>query len=205
MESALASRDYTSEQIEPLLATPGRQRVPPQSVPAFGATEQFDALHAQVPDFAYKEATLNPTNPRDRASDWEVDIVNRFRQYPERDGDGRRARDAERALRSTWAKPITINDPACLACHSTRRRRAEGHDHAATARQRLRVEARRDDRRPARQRAHDAPHQPRRTRPSTASSARSRRSSRAVFVVLNVMLMLIVVAPLPSSPRSPTR
>jgi protein-histidine pros-kinase len=90
----------------------------PQSVPAYGATEQFNALHAKFPDFSYKEATLNPTNLRDRASDWEVDIVNRFRQYPDEvEAVGERDTPSGRSL--YLAKPLVIKDPACLGCHST--------------------------------------------------------------------------------------
>ena len=51
----------------------------PQTVPAYAATETFNSLRKKYPDFTYKEATLNPTNPRDRADSWEVDIVNQFR------------------------------------------------------------------------------------------------------------------------------
>ena len=118
MESALASRNYTSTQIEPLLARLGDAEFLPQTVPAFGATEQFNALHDKFPDFSYKEATLNPTNPRDRATDWEVDIVNRFRQYPaQKEIVGERDTPSGRSL--FLGKPITIDDSACLPCHST--------------------------------------------------------------------------------------
>jgi HAMP domain-containing protein len=118
MESALASRDYTSKQIKPLLERPGDDDFHPQVVPAFGATEQFGALHRKFPDFAYKEATLNPTNPRDRASEWEVDIVNRFRQYPElTEIVGERETPTGPSL--YLGKPITITDPGCLPCHSS--------------------------------------------------------------------------------------
>jgi len=118
MESALASRKYTSSQIAPLLKRLGDDEFLPQTVPAFGATEQFNSLHAQFPDFSYKEATLNPTNPRDRASDWEVDIVNRFRQYPtQTEIIGERDTPTGRSL--YLGKPITIDDSACLPCHST--------------------------------------------------------------------------------------
>src|SRR5688572_33064941 len=44
MESALASRAYTINQIAPLLRKLGDQEFLPQSVPAYGATEQFNAL-----------------------------------------------------------------------------------------------------------------------------------------------------------------
>jgi HAMP domain-containing protein len=118
MGSALASRDYTSKQIKPLLDRLGGDDFLPQTVPAFGATEQFNTLHLGFPDFAYKEATLNPTNPRDRASDWEVDIVNRFRQYPElTEIVGERETPSGPSL--YLGKPITIKDSACLPCHST--------------------------------------------------------------------------------------
>jgi HAMP domain-containing protein len=118
MESALASREYTTTQIKPLLDRLGDDEFHPQIVPAFGATEQFNALHAKFPDFAYKEAALNPTNPRDRATDWEVDIVNRFRQYPgltEIVGE----RDTPAGPSLYLGKPIVIRESACLPCHST--------------------------------------------------------------------------------------
>jgi HAMP domain-containing protein len=118
MESALASRAYTSAQIAPLLAKQVDTDFLPQSVPAFGATEQFNALHGKFPDFSYKEATLNPTNLRDRASDWEVDIVNRFRQYPD-EGEAIGERDTPSGRSLYLARPLAINDAACLACHST--------------------------------------------------------------------------------------
>ena len=40
----------------------------PQSVPFYAATQNFLTLHKKHPDYSYKEATLNPTNPRDRAT-----------------------------------------------------------------------------------------------------------------------------------------
>ena len=79
MESALSSRSYTNTQIKPLLETQLKYSFLPQSVPAYAATEQFNDLRKKYPDYSYKEATLNPTNPRDRATDWEADVVKQFR------------------------------------------------------------------------------------------------------------------------------
>jgi protein-histidine pros-kinase len=118
MESSLASRAYTSQQIAPLLEKLGDGEFLAQTVPAFGATEQFNALHAKFPDFSYKEATLNPTNLRDRATDWEVDIVNEFRAHPDRtEIVGERDTPTGRSL--YLGRPIAIHDAACLTCHST--------------------------------------------------------------------------------------
>jgi HAMP domain-containing protein len=118
MESASSSRNYTSSQIKPLLETQLKYRFLPQTVPAFAATEVFNDLRKRFPDFAYKEAALNPTNPRDHATDWEVDVINQFRQTPTRTeviGE----RDSTEGRTLYLARPIQIKDPACLVCHST--------------------------------------------------------------------------------------
>ena len=118
MESALSSRSYTNSQIKPLLETQLKYTFLPQSVPAYAATEQFNDLRKKYPDYNYKEATLNPTNPRDRATDWEADVVNQFRNDPNKtELVGERDTPTGRSL--YLARPITIKDPACLACHTT--------------------------------------------------------------------------------------
>lgn len=118
MESALAVRTYTSKQINPLLKTQMRYQFLPQSVAAYSATEYFNNLREKYPDYSYKEATLNPTNPRDRAVDWEVDVVNYFRQ----DSDAKEVfgeRDTATGKRLYLARPLRISDAACLECHSS--------------------------------------------------------------------------------------
>jgi protein-histidine pros-kinase len=120
MRSALAIRNYTSTQIKPLLDGQNHYKFLPQTVPSYSATEYFNTLAASPDfrDYAYKEATLNPTNPRDRAVDWEVDVVNRFRQHPElKEVVGER--DGAFGALLYLAQPLQIADPACLVCHST--------------------------------------------------------------------------------------
>ena len=118
MEAALATRNYTAAQIKPLLDTQMRYKFLPQTVPAFAATEQFNELRKNYPDYTFKAATLNPTNPRNHATDWEIDIVNQFRQSAAKtEVIGERASQAGRSL--YLARPIQIKDPACLTCHST--------------------------------------------------------------------------------------
>jgi len=118
MEAALASRSYTNTQIKPLLETQLKYTFLPQSVPAYAATEQFNDLRKNYPDYSYKEATLNPTNPRDRATDWEADIVNQFRNDTSKtELIGQRETPTGHAI--YLARPIQIKDPACIVCHST--------------------------------------------------------------------------------------
>jgi HAMP domain-containing protein len=118
MESALANRAYTSNQVGPLLQTQMKYTFLPQSVPAYSATEVFNGLRKKFPEYAYKEATLNPTNPSNRANDWEADIVNQFRsalEKPEVVGE----RDTPNGKSFYIARPIQIKQEACLVCHST--------------------------------------------------------------------------------------
>jgi protein-histidine pros-kinase len=118
MEKAVAVRAYTSKQITPLLETQMKYEFLPQSVPSYSAVEVLSALQAKHPEFAYKEATLNPTNPRDRAAGWEVDIVGQFRNNAElKEFVGQRDTPAGPSL--FVSRPLRITDPACLRCHSS--------------------------------------------------------------------------------------
>lgn len=118
MEKALAVRNYTNTQVKPLLAAQMAHEFLPQTVPSYAATEVLNTLLAKHPEFAYKEATLNPTNPRDRATSWEVDIVGQFRSATDlKETVGTRDTPAGPSL--YIARPLRITDPACLACHSS--------------------------------------------------------------------------------------
>jgi protein-histidine pros-kinase len=119
MEAMLSVRDYTTAQIKPLLVRQQEHQDSflPQTVPAFAATENFASIRAHYPDYAYKEATLNPTNLRDRAVDWEADIINAFRNRKDlKELVNERETPTGRSL--YLARPITANPP-CLECHST--------------------------------------------------------------------------------------
>jgi protein-histidine pros-kinase len=118
MEKASAVRSYTASQIAPLLQDQMQQHFLPQSVPAFAAVEVLGKLQKVYPDYSYREATLNPTNPRDRAVDWEADLIAEFKKAAaQKEFVGQRETPNGRTL--YVARPIRISDPACLRCHST--------------------------------------------------------------------------------------
>ena len=117
MEAALSMRSYTVAQVRPNLAV-DPDKFLPQSVPAFGATEIMTLLRKKYPDYAYKEAALNPTNLRNRAVDWETDIVNSFRNDPAR-AEISGMRDTPTGPSLYLARPFQIKDAACLSCHTT--------------------------------------------------------------------------------------
>ena len=115
IDSALAARDYTATEVAPLLHEQMQTQFLPQSIPFYAATEQFLHLHASHPDYAYREATLNPSNPRDRATDWQADIIERFRNdasMAEVSGE----RETPLGSSLYLAKPIRAT-AECLGCH----------------------------------------------------------------------------------------
>ena len=118
MESASSTRQYTTEELKPLLEASAANTVTflPQTVPAYGATVTFARLRKRFPDYTYKEATLNPTNLADRAVEWEADVVEQFRNHPaQAELVGERNTPTGPSL--YLAHPIAVQ-PSCLQCHS---------------------------------------------------------------------------------------
>jgi HAMP domain-containing protein len=118
MGAALAMRDYTTKQVKPQLELQLMRAFLPQSVPAYAATEIFNALRDKHPEYTYKEATLNPTNPRDRAVEWEADIVQKFRNDTART-EIKGVRDTPTGPALYYARPLKVGSPACIPCHDT--------------------------------------------------------------------------------------
>lgn len=115
---ALAVRRYTSEEVRPLLSDMSDVQFLPQTVPSFSAQTAFSNFRDHYPDFYYKEAALNPTNPSDRANDWEEGLINKLRD----DSSLKEVveiRNDESGPQYTVAFPLAIKSESCLGCHST--------------------------------------------------------------------------------------
>ena len=117
MEAASSMRYYTQKHVSPKLDYQPDTFLA-ESVPAFAATEMMNQLRKKYDNYSYKEAVLNPTNPRDRAVEWEADVVNDFRNNAEKkEITGMRMAASGPAL--YLARPLKIVDSGCLVCHST--------------------------------------------------------------------------------------
>ena len=117
MEAALSMRNYTISQIGPLLHDDPKE-FHPQTVPAYAMSQMMDQLQKKYAGYSYKDAVLNPINPRNRAIGWEKDVVDSFR--------GNRAQGEIIGVRNTvdgpayyLARPSRVVSRACLACHTT--------------------------------------------------------------------------------------
>lgn len=115
---ATAARDYTAVEIEPLLLDQTKIRFLPQTIPFFAAQTSFRDVQKHFPDYAYKEAALNPTNPADRATDWEADIIDFFSRNPTL-AELKTTRSTPAGPVLVVARPVKVEDKSCLTCHST--------------------------------------------------------------------------------------
>jgi len=118
MESAVAVRSYTVKEIRPLLKVQQRRKFISQTVPAYAANQYIKELQTSHEEYSYREATLNPTNPADRATEWEADIVAWFRNHTD-DNELIGERDTPTGPQLYLSRPITITNPDCLLCHNT--------------------------------------------------------------------------------------
>ena len=118
MEAALATRQYTVHNVRPNL-TKRKHTFLPESVPAFAALQVMDNFRKKYPDYVYKEAALNPTNPRNHAVEWEADIIHEFRNNPGRHTEISGIRNTPTGPMLYLARPFQIKDPGCLNCHTT--------------------------------------------------------------------------------------
>jgi protein-histidine pros-kinase len=123
LDAAQAAREYTSREVAPPLSAAlaladASAEFNPQMVPAYAATQVFESLRARRPAYVYREAVLNPSNPRDRALAWEADVIQHFRQQPT-DTEFSRDRATELGPSLYVARPIRIDEAGCLVCHDT--------------------------------------------------------------------------------------
>ena len=118
MTEANAIRNYTDKELGPLLPMELNGKFVPETVPAFAAQSNFKDVQAAFPGFTYREPALNPTNPSDRAQDWEADVIDLFRNEPTR-REVVVERETSVGPTLNLARPVSIKDQACLTCHST--------------------------------------------------------------------------------------
>ncbi|MDJ0682429.1 MAG: DUF3365 domain-containing protein [Xenococcaceae cyanobacterium MO_167.B52] len=118
LETTGALRDYTNNQITPNLQRNSQEIFLPQTVPSYSAREVFEKFRENPSrkDFFYKEATLNPTNLRDKADPFETELIDSFRQERNiKKLAGFRSIANNKLF--YIAQPLEITQPSCLQCH----------------------------------------------------------------------------------------
>lgn len=121
LASAVGVRQYTDTRITPLVAGLPADQFHEETVPSFAAQAVFRSVSSGAHAFTYRESALDPTAPGDRASPFEVGLIQRFRDQPGlQEIAGDRDMGADRVF--YLARPIRITDAQCLSCHDTPQR-----------------------------------------------------------------------------------
>lgn len=119
IETMNSIRHYTDTQINPELSSrlETEEIFLPQTVPAYSAREVFEHLRLddRYNQFFYKEATLNPTNLRDKADQFEANIIKSFQNSAEKQKQGFRSIPGGEIF--YIARPLKIEKESCLRCH----------------------------------------------------------------------------------------
>jgi protein-histidine pros-kinase len=116
--SASATKDYTVQQVSPILEKTPQHNSDflAQTIPFSAVNVTFKLLRSSYPDYVLREAALNPSNLDDRATEWEVDLINYFRDHPtETQHVGQRVTPTGTML--YIASPVAA-EQGCLQCHS---------------------------------------------------------------------------------------
>jgi protein-histidine pros-kinase len=69
IDAAKAAAAYTVTEVRPLLMADTKQPFRPQAISFYAARQSFELLRIHKPEYTYRIASLNPTNPSNHAYD----------------------------------------------------------------------------------------------------------------------------------------
>ncbi len=118
-------RKYNQDHVNPLLKKQSEEKLLLESIPSYAVRGVFDTLTNSYKDkygkYRYKDAMINPTNPKDIATDEEIKIIEKLSQQDKLAGQnmdqGFLMINGENKFYS--ARPIKITQSNCLICHTT--------------------------------------------------------------------------------------
>lgn len=122
MQGMNSVRSYTSNNIKPILEarSDDKSQFIPETVPAFAAGQVFQEFRGdgEYKNFFYKEATINPTNPKDKADDFEMRLIRKFHLLPSGgELSGYRTKNGKNFF--FISRPLAVRDFSCLECHGS--------------------------------------------------------------------------------------
>jgi protein-histidine pros-kinase len=118
LTATLAVGAYTSEEVAPTVDKLSPGQFSKQAVPFYASKAVFSRFTKIYPDHIFREPALNPTNPDDRPTPYEVELTERFRDNPSL----KELQGIRHGMDGTYfylARPIRVDREECLACHST--------------------------------------------------------------------------------------
>jgi methyl-accepting chemotaxis protein len=118
-------RKYNQDKVSPLLNEESENSFLLPSIPSYAVRGVFDILTNSYKDmygkYSYKDAMINPTNLRDKASDEEIKIIEKLSQQDKLAGQnidqGFLMINGKKQFYT--ARPIKITQSSCLVCHTS--------------------------------------------------------------------------------------
>lgn len=129
-EMVSAIRTYTSTHVNPLLMprVETEAKFTPEAIPSFAAREIFETLrkNPEYKNLFYKDATLNPTNLRDKVDSFEEKLIDRFQKQSNlKNLSGFRTIAGDQMFYS--ARPFSLKNASCLRCHGVPEKAPKSH------------------------------------------------------------------------------
>jgi HAMP domain-containing protein len=122
MEMVNAVRSYTNHEVQPLLLDrldSESTKFVSEAIPSYAARQSFENLRKQeaYKDYFYKDASINPTNSRDQANEFEATLLEKFQ-----DNSSLEELSGFHELSGKQlfyvARPLVLKEQSCLRCHS---------------------------------------------------------------------------------------
>jgi HAMP domain-containing protein len=117
IDGVTAIRHYTAEEIAPLLNPKGSGKFDRQAVASYAAVRNFSMVGEKYPGYDFREASVNPFNPKNRATDAEVDVISELKADP-----SKKEVITERGTlkgRVLYLSRPLVAEPDCLSCHES--------------------------------------------------------------------------------------
>jgi protein-histidine pros-kinase len=118
LRAAVAVSGFADDQLFGLMSELPRDKFYQQLVPFYASTAVFQRLRVEYPVYSFRQPALNPTNPNDRPTPHEVELIGRFKDDVKLGALQGTRQDGDRTLLYV-AQPIRVTAEGCLTCHST--------------------------------------------------------------------------------------
>jgi len=113
-----SSRDFfKTHQLPAVYEAAGRDEFIPELMSSFAVVRGvFDTFSQTCPEYIFKQATINPLVPSNKADEQELNIIQKFQDQKQLAGsEGQITRNGESYY--YFAQPVRVKDESCLQCH----------------------------------------------------------------------------------------